>query len=209
MLHFCTFTLTPYIRAFLRPCSHSAWWPGSLFSSGRNDSPSPSAHHFCSPAQVSLQLSLRLLPARLSLQFLRNERDSTHRQKSSRPRLIPFTTSFQTPLHLFHPTPNLLTTFPPSFPWIRQHTPGDSLRIPKIQSRAETTHTFKPASPESVYSFSMVLLLPPAPAARAEEGRGAVGARRLCRCQLLHGQERTRKVLGECHLVEPEGHALG
>lgn len=41
------------------------------------------------------------------------------------------------------------------------------------------TYTFNPASPESVYSFSMVLLLPPAPAARAEVGRGAAGARRL------------------------------
>lgn len=43
----------------------------------------------------------------------------------------------------------------------------------------EPAYTFRPASPESVYSFNMVLLDPPAPAARAEEGRGAAGARRL------------------------------
>lgn len=41
------------------------------------------------------------------------------------------------------------------------------------------THTFNPASPESVYSFNMVFVDPPAPAARADEGLGAAGARRL------------------------------
>lgn len=42
-----------------------------------------------------------------------------------------------------------------------------------------STHTCRPASPESVYSLSMVLLDPPAPAARVDVGLGAVGARRL------------------------------
>ena len=41
------------------------------------------------------------------------------------------------------------------------------------------TYTLSPASPESVYSLSIVLELPPAPAARAEVGLGVAGARRL------------------------------
>ena len=41
------------------------------------------------------------------------------------------------------------------------------------------TYTFNPASPESVYNFNIVLELPPAPAALADEGRGAAWALRL------------------------------
>lgn len=47
------------------------------------------------------------------------------------------------------------------------------------------THTCNPFSPESVYSFNIVLLDPPAPAARVELGLGAVGARRLARSTRL------------------------
>lgn len=45
--------------------------------------------------------------------------------------------------------------------------------------RVKKTYICKPLSPESVYSFNMVLLDPPAPAARVELGLGAVGALRL------------------------------
>lgn len=48
-----------------------------------------------------------------------------------------------------------------------------------MNERENATYTFSPASPESVYSFNIVFVDPPAPAARAEEGRGAAGARRL------------------------------
>ena len=56
---------------------------------------------------------------------------------------------------------------------------GAKLRKAVSQMKIDETYTFKPASPESVYSFSIVLVEPPAPAARADEGRGTAGARRL------------------------------
>lgn len=50
----------------------------------------------------------------------------------------------------------------------------------KEMERTMTTKgsTLRPASPESVYSLSMVLEEPPAPAERVEVGRAAAGARR-------------------------------
>ena len=73
------------------------------------------------------------------------------------------------PIRLPHSPPRSPITSPPTP--LSSHKPHHATKT--------STHTFNPASPESVYSFNMVLLLPPAPAARAEEGRGAVGARRL------------------------------
>ncbi|OCF37331.1 hypothetical protein I316_01240 [Kwoniella heveanensis BCC8398] len=59
------------------------------------------------------------------------------------------------------------------------HEITNMTKNPGITHTEKPTHTFNPASPESVYSLSMVLLDPPAPAARADDGRAAAGARRL------------------------------
>jgi hypothetical protein len=71
----------------------------------------------------------------------------------------------------------------------RTMTTNGSLRLAQLSASpiegliqlCESTHTFKPASPLSVYSFNMVFEDPPAPAALADDGRGAAGALRLHR----------------------------
>ena len=61
----------------------------------------------------------------------------------------------------------------------RTHAADGGISRLRWTAESNLTYTFKPASPESVYSFSIVLLEPPAPAALEDEGRGAAGARRL------------------------------
>lgn len=70
------------------------------------------------------------------------------------------------------PFPSSITYFP---------SPTTSGKPPRDHGtqKDKDTYTFNPVSPESVYNFNIVLELPPAPAALADEGRGAAAARRL------------------------------